>query len=70
MFICLKKYGDFIIFIIRYCLSGIIIGLGKRSVGRPLARWTDDLKGVVGSDWIAKTGDRVLWRNLGEACVQ
>ena len=44
--------------------------LGKRSVGRPPARWTDDLKKVAGSDWMAKTGDRALWRTLGEAYVQ
>ena len=40
------------------------------NVGRPPARWTDDLKRVSGSDWMAKTGDRVLWRTLGEAYVQ
>ena len=44
--------------------------IGKRSVGRPPARWTDDLKKVTGSDWMTKTGDRVLWRTLGEAYVQ
>ena len=30
----------------------------------------DDLKRVDGSDWIAKMGDWILWRTLGEACVQ
>jgi hypothetical protein len=44
--------------------------LGKRSVGRPPARWTDDLRKVAGGDWMAKTGDRALWRTLGEAYVQ
>ena len=39
------------------------------AVWRPPARWTDDLKRVAGSDWMAKTGDRVLWRTLGEAYV-
>ena len=40
------------------------------SVGRPPARWSDDLKRVAGSDWMAETGDRVLWCTLGEAYVQ
>ena len=44
--------------------------LDKRSVGHPPARWADDLKRVAGSDWVAKTEDRVLWRTLGEANVQ
>ena len=43
---------------------------GKRSIGRSPARWPDDLKRVAGSDWMAKTGDQVLWRTLGEAYVQ
>ena len=34
------------------------------SVGRPLGRWTDDLKRVAGSGWMTKTGDP------GEADVQ
>ena len=41
--------------------------IGKRSVRRRPVRWIDDLKRVAGSDWMAKTGDRVLcW----EAYVQ
>ena len=44
--------------------------LSKRSVRRPPARWTDDLKRVARNDWMVKTGDRVLWRTLGEAYVQ
>ncbi|KAG7305016.1 hypothetical protein JYU34_010462 [Plutella xylostella] len=43
---------------------------GKRSVGRPPARWTDDLRRVAGSGWMRKAEDRVLWRSLGEAYVQ
>ncbi|KAJ2939403.1 hypothetical protein O0L34_g10834 [Tuta absoluta] len=39
--------------------------LGKRSVGRPPARLTDDLKKAAGCDWMAKTRDRALWRTLG-----
>ena len=30
----------------------------------------DDLKRVAGSDWMTKTGGRVLWRTLGEAYLQ
>ncbi|CAG9134349.1 unnamed protein product [Plutella xylostella] len=33
---------------------------GKRSVGRPPARWTDDLRRVAGSGWMRKAEDRVL----------
>ncbi|KAG7296310.1 hypothetical protein JYU34_021440 [Plutella xylostella] len=43
---------------------------GKRSVGRPPARWTDDLRRVAGRGWMRKAEDRVLWRSLGEAYVQ
>ncbi|CAG9116424.1 unnamed protein product [Plutella xylostella] len=43
---------------------------GKRSVGRPPFRWTDDLRRVAGSGWMRKAEDRVLWRSLGEAYVQ
>ncbi|CAH2235518.1 jg19495 [Pararge aegeria aegeria] len=41
--------------------------IGKRSVGRPPARWTDDLKKVAGSGWMRKAEDRVWWRALGKA---
>ena len=44
--------------------------VGKRRVGRPPARWTDDLKKVAGSGWMKKAGDRALWRSLGEAYLQ
>ena len=36
-------------------------------VRRPPARWTDDLTRVAGSDWMAKTGDQVLWGGLRPA---
>ncbi|CAH2226846.1 jg584 [Pararge aegeria aegeria] len=36
--------------------------IGKRSVGRPPARWTDDLKKVAGSGWMRKAEDLVWWR--------
>lgn len=35
--------------------------LGKRSAGRLLARWTDDLRMVAGSDWMAKASDKILY---------
>ena len=44
--------------------------LGKRSVGRPWARWSDDIRKVAGSGWKRKTEDRVEWRAIGEAYVQ
>ena len=44
--------------------------LGKRSVGRPPARWTDDIKKVAGGGWMRCAEDRALWLSLGEAYVQ
>lgn len=44
--------------------------LGKRSVGRPPARWTDDLRKVAGTGWMRTAEDRDLWRKVGEAYVQ
>jgi hypothetical protein len=43
--------------------------LGKRSVGRPPARWDDDLR-TAGRCWMCQAEDRALWRSLGEAYVQ
>ncbi|KPJ15508.1 hypothetical protein RR48_09437 [Papilio machaon] len=43
---------------------------GRRSVGRPPARWTDDLVKAVGVYWIRVAQDRSFWRSLGEACAQ
>ncbi|CAG9120660.1 unnamed protein product [Plutella xylostella] len=40
---------------------------GKRSVGRPPARWTDDLRRVAGSGWMRKAEDRVL---QSDACLK
>ncbi|CAH2239297.1 jg6872 [Pararge aegeria aegeria] len=34
---------------------------GKRSVGRPPTRWTDDFRRVAGSLWRQAAQDRVLW---------
>lgn len=44
--------------------------IGKRSVGRPPARWTDDLAKVAGVGWMQAASDRSEWRLLGEAYVQ
>ena len=44
--------------------------LGKRSVGRPPTRWSDDLRRVAGSGWMRRAEDRAQWRTLGEAYVQ
>ncbi|XP_028175804.1 uncharacterized protein LOC114364024 [Ostrinia furnacalis] len=43
---------------------------GRRSVGRPPTRWTDDLVKVAGSTWMQAAQDRSLWKSLGEAFVQ
>jgi hypothetical protein len=43
---------------------------GRRSVGRPPTRWTDDLVKVAGSRWMRTAQDRSSWRTLGEAYVQ
>jgi endonuclease/exonuclease/phosphatase family metal-dependent hydrolase len=43
---------------------------GRRSVGRPPARWTDDLVKVAGVRWMRVAQDRSLWHSLGEAYVQ
>ncbi|CAG9135070.1 unnamed protein product [Plutella xylostella] len=43
---------------------------GKRSVGRPQARWGDDLRKVAGYDWMWNAVDRNQWCALGEAYVQ
>jgi hypothetical protein len=43
---------------------------GRRSVGRPPPRWTDDLVKVAGSHWMRAAQDRSSWKALGEAYVQ
>ncbi|KAL0852521.1 hypothetical protein ABMA27_017001 [Loxostege sticticalis] len=43
---------------------------GRRSVGRPPTRWTDDLVKVAGGAWMRAAQDRILWKSLGEAYVQ
>jgi hypothetical protein len=44
--------------------------LGKRSVGRPQARWSDDLHRTAGRSWMRVAKDRARWRDIGEAYVQ
>ncbi|CAH2242721.1 jg11450 [Pararge aegeria aegeria] len=43
---------------------------GKRSVGRPPTRWTEDIRRVVGSRWRQAAQDRVLWNSLQKTYVQ
>ncbi|KPJ01280.1 hypothetical protein RR46_01415 [Papilio xuthus] len=43
---------------------------GRRSVGKPPARWTDDLVKVAGVHWMRAAQDRALWQSMGEAYVQ
>jgi hypothetical protein len=44
--------------------------LGKRSVGRPQARWSDDLRRMAGRSWMRVAEDQARWRDIGEAYVQ
>jgi hypothetical protein len=44
--------------------------LSKRGVGRPQARWTDDLRRTAGRSWMRLAEDRARWRAIGEAYVQ
>ncbi|KPJ21349.1 hypothetical protein RR48_00319 [Papilio machaon] len=43
---------------------------GRRSEGRPPARWTDDLVKVAGVSWMRVVKDRSSWRSLGETYAQ
>jgi hypothetical protein len=44
--------------------------LGKRSVGRPQARWSDDLRRTADRSWMRVAEDRVKWREVKEAYGQ
>jgi hypothetical protein len=44
--------------------------LGKRSVGRPQARSSDDLHRTTSRSWMRVAEDRARWREIGEAYVQ
>ncbi|CAH2243649.1 jg26124 [Pararge aegeria aegeria] len=43
---------------------------GKRSVGRPPTRWTDDIERVAGSRWKQAAQDRGFWNSLQKTYVQ
>lgn len=43
---------------------------GRRNVGRPPTRWTDDLVKAAGIRWMREAQNRSKWRCLGEAYVQ
>jgi hypothetical protein len=40
------------------------------SVGRPQARWSDDLRRTAGRSWMRVAEDRARWRDIGDAYVQ
>ncbi|GBP12471.1 hypothetical protein EVAR_75874_1 [Eumeta japonica] len=42
---------------------------GKRSIGRPYARWSDDIKGVAGN-WLEEGNNREKWAEMEEAFTQ
>jgi hypothetical protein len=44
--------------------------VGKRSVGHPQARWSDDLNRMPGRSWMRVAEDRAWWRTVREAYVQ
>jgi hypothetical protein len=44
--------------------------LGKRSVGRPQARWSYDLRRTAGRSWMRAAEDRARWREIRVAYVQ
>jgi hypothetical protein len=44
--------------------------LGKRSVRRPQARGSDDLRRTAGRSWMRVAEDRARWREIGEAYVR
>jgi hypothetical protein len=44
--------------------------IGKRSVGRPQARWSDDLRRTAGRSCMRIAEDRARWREVGETFVQ
>jgi hypothetical protein len=44
--------------------------LGKRSVGRPQARWSADLRRTAGRSWMRVVEDRARWQEVEEAYVK
>ncbi|CAH2242587.1 jg14123 [Pararge aegeria aegeria] len=43
---------------------------GHRSIGRPPARWRDDIVKAVGKNWMQLTSNRPRWRANEKALVQ
>ena len=43
---------------------------GKREVGRPIKRWTDDIRKIAGKRWMKRGKDRKAWKELEEAFTQ
>jgi hypothetical protein len=48
----------------------IILYVYLFSVGRPQARWSDDLRRMTGRSWMLVAEDRARRREIGEAYVQ
>lgn len=44
--------------------------LGKRNVGRPNKRWTDDIIQTAGKEWMKAAADRKSWKKMGETFTQ
>ncbi|KAI8430387.1 hypothetical protein MSG28_000676 [Choristoneura fumiferana] len=55
---------------IAHRISTVKPRIGKRSVGRPQTRWSDDLRRAAGKSWMRVAEDRAQWRATGEAYVQ
>ncbi|KAI8434898.1 hypothetical protein MSG28_003374 [Choristoneura fumiferana] len=43
---------------------------GRRSIGRPPTRWTDDIVRIAGTRWMQVACCHSLWRSKGEPFVQ
>jgi hypothetical protein len=44
--------------------------LGKRGIGRPQDRWSDDLSRKASRSWMRVAEDRARWREIRETYVQ
>lgn len=42
----------------------------KRNIGRPQARWRDDIQKIAGRNWILAAQDRNRWKMMEEAYIQ
>lgn len=45
-------------------------GFGKRSIGLPPTRWTNDLVEAAGSQWMHVASSRGNWKSIRETFVQ